>query len=125
MRLKHALPERWRVIVGDNQCRKSSLTHLFRLLHHTFYLFPKGRLLKISTENSRRYFPLRHQWQMEQKLNGCLSVNLRKHKFGGNHFCAKGSCVDSVGVNAQMMRKCVKYQEKHELKDKQLSLYQV
>jgi putative transposase len=50
---------------------------------------------------------------------------LRKHKLWGNHFWAKGYCVDTVGVNAEMIRKYVKYQEKHEADDKQLSLHEV
>ena len=50
---------------------------------------------------------------------------LRKHKLWGNNFRAKGYCVDSVGVNAEMIRKYVKYQEKHEVDDTQLSLYEV
>ena len=50
---------------------------------------------------------------------------LCKHKLWGNHFWAKGYCVDTVGVNAEMIRKYVKYQEKHEADDKQLSLHEV
>lgn len=50
---------------------------------------------------------------------------LRKHKLWGNHFWAKGYCVDTVGVNAEMIRNYVKYQEKHEADDKQLSLHEV
>lgn len=47
---------------------------------------------------------------------------LRKHKLWGNHFGARGYCVDSVGVNAEMIRKYLKYQDKYELEEKQLSL---
>jgi len=47
---------------------------------------------------------------------------LRKHKLWGNQFWAKGYCVDTVGVNAEMIRKYVKYPEKHEQKENQLSL---
>jgi putative transposase len=50
---------------------------------------------------------------------------LRKHKLWGNHFWAKSYCVDTVGVNSEMIRKYVKYQEKHEVEDKQLSLHEV
>lgn len=50
---------------------------------------------------------------------------LRKYKLWGNHFWTKGYCVGTVGVNAEMIRKYVKYQEKHELDDKQLSLHDV
>jgi len=31
-----------------------------------------------------------------------------------NHFWAKGYCVDTVGVDAEMIRKYVKYQERLE-----------
>ena len=38
-----------------------------------------------------------------------------KHKpYWGNHFWAKGYCVDTVGVDAEMIRKYVKYQEQRE-----------
>jgi len=32
----------------------------------------------------------------------------------GNYFWAKGYCVDTVGVDAEMIRKYVKYQEANE-----------
>lgn len=38
---------------------------------------------------------------------------LRKQKLWGNHFWAKGYCVDTVGVNAEMIQKYVKYQGSH------------
>ena len=47
---------------------------------------------------------------------------LRTHKLWGYHFWAKGYCVDTVGVNAELIRKYVKYREKHEQEDNQLSL---
>ncbi|WP_426576264.1 IS200/IS605 family transposase [Xenorhabdus stockiae] len=47
---------------------------------------------------------------------------LRKKKLWGNHFWSRGYCVDTVGVNEEMIRKYVKYQEKHEHEDNQLSL---
>jgi putative transposase len=39
---------------------------------------------------------------------------LKKNPYWGNHFWAKGYCVDTVGVNAEMIRKYVKYQERLE-----------
>ena len=39
---------------------------------------------------------------------------LKKKPYWGNHFWAKGYCVDTVGVDAEMVRKYVKYQEKLE-----------
>lgn len=45
---------------------------------------------------------------------------LRKRPYWGNHFWAKGYCVDTVGVDAEIIRKYVKYQEKQELRQKEM-----
>ncbi len=47
---------------------------------------------------------------------------LRKKPYWGNHFWAKGYCVDTVGLNAEMVRKYVRYQEKKERQEEQLRL---
>ena len=47
--------------------------------------------------------------------------NLRKHRYWGNHFWAKGYCVDTVGLDA-VIRKYVRYQEKKEQLTEQLQL---
>jgi putative transposase len=39
---------------------------------------------------------------------------LRRHRFWGNHFWAQGYCVGTVGLDAEMIRKYVKWQEKEE-----------
>lgn len=39
---------------------------------------------------------------------------LKIQKYWGNHFWAKGYCVDTVGVDSEMIRKYVKYQEQME-----------
>ena len=39
---------------------------------------------------------------------------LKVKPYWGDHLWAKGYCVDTVGVDAEMIRKCVKYQEKLE-----------
>ncbi|MEE8059653.1 MAG: IS200/IS605 family transposase [Pseudomonadales bacterium] len=39
---------------------------------------------------------------------------LRERPYWGNHFWAKGYCVDTVGLDAEKVRKYVKYQEKQE-----------
>ncbi len=44
---------------------------------------------------------------------------LKNKPYWGNYFWSKGYCVDTVGVDAEMIRKYVKYQEKNE---KQLEL---
>jgi len=40
--------------------------------------------------------------------------NLKKNPYWGNHFWAKGYCVDTVGLDSEKIRKYVKYQEKQE-----------
>lgn len=40
--------------------------------------------------------------------------DLKKKPYWGNHFWANGYCVDTVGVDADMIRKYVKYQEQKE-----------
>jgi putative transposase len=47
---------------------------------------------------------------------------LRKKPYWGNHFWAKGYCVDTVGLNSEMIQKYVRYQEKEELHQQQLQL---
>lgn len=37
-----------------------------------------------------------------------------RRKYWGNHFWARGYCVDTVGLNLEMIRNYVKYQEKKE-----------
>jgi putative transposase len=39
---------------------------------------------------------------------------LKSKPYWGNHFWAKGYCVDTVGLDAEMIRKYVIYQEKQE-----------
>jgi len=45
---------------------------------------------------------------------------LRLKKYWGNHLWASGYCVDTVGLDAEMIRKYVKYQEKKERTQEQL-----
>lgn len=37
--------------------------------------------------------------------------HLKKEPYWGNHFWSRGYCVDTVGLDAEMIRKYVKYQE--------------
>jgi len=39
---------------------------------------------------------------------------LKQKPYWGNHFWARGYCVDTVGLDEEMIRKYVKYQEKRE-----------
>jgi putative transposase len=48
--------------------------------------------------------------------------NLRKKPYWGNHFWSPGYCVDTVGLDAEMIRKYVKYQEQKERQIEQLTL---
>lgn len=48
--------------------------------------------------------------------------NLRQRPYWGNHLWAQGYCVDTVGVNEEMIRKYVKYQEDQERREEQLKL---
>ena len=49
--------------------------------------------------------------------------HLEKKPYWGNHFWAKGYCVDTVGLDAEMIRKYVKYQEALERRAEQQSLF--
>jgi len=48
--------------------------------------------------------------------------SLRKRRYWGNHFWAPGYCVDTVGLDAEMIRRYVRHQEKHEKKVEQQQL---
>ena len=48
--------------------------------------------------------------------------SLRKKPYWGNHFWAKGDCVDTVGLNSEMIQKYVRFQEKEEQDQQQLQL---
>ncbi|MDF1550190.1 MAG: transposase, partial [Bacteroidales bacterium] len=42
---------------------------------------------------------------------------LKQQTYWGNHFWSKGYCVDTVGLNEEMIRKYVKYQEDKDKRD--------
>ncbi len=44
---------------------------------------------------------------------------LRQKPYWGNHFWARGYCVDTVGLDSEKIRKYVKYQEEQEKKYEQ------
>jgi putative transposase len=48
---------------------------------------------------------------------------LKKSLMARNHFGAKGYCVDAVGLDADMIRKYVRYQEKQERQMEHLQLW--
>ena len=52
--------------------------------------------------------------------------NLKKRPYWGNHFWSKGYCADTVGLDSEMIRKYVKYQEKKErvAENKQLNMFE-
>jgi len=43
--------------------------------------------------------------------------NLRQRPYWGNRFWSRGYCVDTVGLNEEMIRKYVKYQEDKEKRE--------
>lgn len=43
--------------------------------------------------------------------------NLKVRPYWGNHFWSKGYCVDTVGLDAEMIKKYVKYQENKDKRD--------
>lgn len=47
---------------------------------------------------------------------------LKRRPYWGNHFWAPGYCVDTVGLDEEMIRKYVKHQERKERHDEQLKL---
>ncbi len=47
---------------------------------------------------------------------------LKKKPYWGNHFWARGYCVDTIGFDEEKIRKYVKYQEDNEKKEEQQSL---
>ena len=47
---------------------------------------------------------------------------LRKKPYWGNHFWSKGYCVDTIGLDAEMIRKYVRHQENREKQQEQLRL---
>jgi len=51
--------------------------------------------------------------------------DLRKKPYWGNHFWAKGYCVDTIGLDAAMIRRYVRHQEEKEKQTEQLQLCQV
>ena len=44
---------------------------------------------------------------------------LKKQKYWGNHFWARGYFVSTVGIDEEMLRRYVKYQEKEERKEEE------
>ena len=44
---------------------------------------------------------------------------LKQKPYWGNHFWSKGYCVDTVGLDSEMIRKYVKYQDSQERKEEQ------
>lgn len=47
---------------------------------------------------------------------------IRKRRYWGNHFWAPGYCVDTVGLDSEMIRRYVRYQEKREKDTEQQQL---
>ena len=48
---------------------------------------------------------------------------LKSRTYWGNKFWARGYCVDTVGLDSEMIRKYVKYQEQKEKRAEQRDLF--
>ena len=49
--------------------------------------------------------------------------DLKRKPYWGNHFWAEGYCVDTIGLDSEMIRKYVKFQESNERKAEQQRLF--
>jgi putative transposase len=49
--------------------------------------------------------------------------SLKQKPYWGNHFWSRGYCVDTVGLDSEMIRKYVKHQEQQEQRIEQRRLY--
>ena len=49
--------------------------------------------------------------------------DLKQKPYWGNHFWSKGYCVDTVGLDEEMIRKYVRYQEKIEQRQEMFNFY--
>ena len=47
--------------------------------------------------------------------------HLKKSPYWGNHFWAEGYCVDTIGLDAEMIRKYVKFQKTKEQRSEQMT----
>jgi putative transposase len=47
---------------------------------------------------------------------------LKKKPYWGNHFWARGYCVDTVGLNHEMIQKYIRFQEKEEQRQQSLKI---
>jgi putative transposase len=49
--------------------------------------------------------------------------NLRERPYWGNHFWAPGYCIDTIGLDAEMIWRYVKWQENRERREEQDRLF--
>ena len=49
--------------------------------------------------------------------------NLREKPYWGNHFWAPGYCIDTIGLDAEMIRRYVRWQENRERREEQDRLF--
>jgi len=49
--------------------------------------------------------------------------HLKNKPYWGNHFWSRGYCVDTVGLDSEMIRKYVKYQDNHDKGTEQRRLF--
>ena len=100
------------VFLGQNGCKVLELNVQADHVHLVFMMPPK---ISVS--------------QMMGILKGRTAIRvfkkypyLKKKPYWGNHFWTRGYCVDTVGLDEEMIRKYVKFQEKKERHEEQTKL---
>jgi len=78
-------------------------------------------IVMIPPKVSISYLMGRLKGQTSQKIFN-QHRELRKKPYWGNHFWSKGYCVDTIGLDADMIRKYVRYHEEKEKQAEQLQL---
>ena len=108
--VKHEVATCIRVFSGQKSCEVVELNILEDHIHLIVLIPPKvsvsdymGMLKGRTAIRIFKHFPY-----------------LRERPYWGNHFWAPGYCVDTIGLDAEMIRKYVQYQEYHERRVEQL-----
>jgi len=110
--VKEAATASIQAICGYASCEVVELNVQRDHVHLVLMIPPKVSVSELMGRlKGQRSMKMFHQFQQ-----------LRKKPYWGNHFWAKGYCVDTVGLDADMIRKYVRYQEEKEKQLEQLQL---
>mgnify|MGYP000359692751 CR=1 FL=1 len=109
---------RYKVLQGDLQIRCREL--LIQVCEAQGIDILKGVVSSDHVHMHIEYAPKLNVSSIVKSLKGRSSRKLQqefpslKKRYWGNHFWARGYCVDTVGLDAEKIRKYVKYQENQE-----------